>query len=204
MYLAAAGVGHLVLADFDNVELSNLQRQIVHDTNRIGQAKSISAQQTLKSMNPSIQLTLLNHPIEEANLMTELAAMDVDVVVDCSDNFATRFALNAACVKKKWPLVSGAALRWHGQVSVFLPALPTSPCYHCLYPESEQVTETCSQNGLLAPLVGIIGSIQATEVIKVLLNIGESLCGRLLLLEAHTMQWRTVKLFKDPACPVCS
>jgi adenylyltransferase/sulfurtransferase len=202
MYLAAAGVGHLVLADFDNVELSNLQRQIVHDTQQIGQAKSFSAQQTLKAINPEIKLTLINQPIEEANLTTDLDA--VDIVVDCSDNFATRFAINAACVKTEIPLVSGAALRWHGQVTVFLPKLPTSPCYHCLYPEIEEVTETCSQNGLLAPLVGIIGSIQATQVIKVLLNIGESLCGKLLILEAHTMQWRTLKLFKDPACPVCS
>ena len=202
MYLAAAGVGYMVLIDFDRVDLSNLQRQIVHDTSQIGQYKAISAQEKLQALNPEIQITVLNQQFSE-NLSLTLFS-DIDVVVDCSDNFATRFVINAACVRMKIPLVSGAALRWSGQVSVFLPAQEQSPCYQCLYNNSDEQAEVCSEAGILAPLVGIIGSVQATEVLKVLFGIGESLCGRLLLFDAYTGKWRSLKLAKDPNCPICS
>lgn len=202
MYLAAAGVGHLVLVDFDRVDLSNLQRQIVHDSTQIGQYKTLSAQKKLQALNPEIQVTILNQVLERVFLEKQLH--QVDVVVDASDNFTTRFAINAACVRTKTPLVSGAALRWSGQVAVFFPAQKNSPCYHCLYDDNEEPVETCSQQGIIAPLVGIIGSIQAVEVIKILLGIGKSLTGKLLTFDAYTGKWRVLQLQKDPACPVCS
>ncbi|KHD07408.1 molybdopterin-synthase adenylyltransferase [Candidatus Thiomargarita nelsonii] len=199
MYLAAAGVGHLVLADFDRVDLSNLQRQIVHDTTQIGQYKTISAQTKLQALNPDIEISFIKDMISEDFLIED----DIDVVVDCSDNFATRFIINAACVHAGTPLVSGAALRWGGQVAVFSSS-PQSPCYRCLYSDNEDEGEACSDAGILAPLVGVIGSIQAVEVIKVLCGIGNPLSGRLLLFDALSMQWRTLKLHKDPTCPICS
>lgn len=202
MYLAAAGVGHLMLVDSDRVELSNLQRQIVHDTKQIGQNKTSSAQAKLQALNPDIQITTLNQYLEGQVLHSLVHA--AHVIVDCSDNFVTRFNINLACVQSGTPLVSGAALRFNGQVAVFLPAQPQSPCYRCLYHEVDEQNETCSETGILSPIVGIIGSIQALEVIKVLLGIGESLCGKLLLFDARTLQWRTLKLHKDPVCPVCS
>ncbi len=202
MYLAAAGVGHLVLVDFDRVDLSNLQRQIVHDTAQIGQYKTLSAQNKLQALNPNIQISILNQALDEVVLEQQLDK--INVVVDASDNFATRFAINAACVRTKTPLVSGAALRWGGQVAVFLPAQKNSPCYHCLYDNNEEQQETCSQQGIIAPLVGIIGSIQAVEVIKILLGVGKSLVGKLLIFDAYTGNWRKLQLHKDPACPVCS
>ncbi|MDM8564955.1 molybdopterin-synthase adenylyltransferase MoeB [Candidatus Halobeggiatoa sp. HSG11] len=195
MYLATAGVGHLVLVDFDRVDLSNLQRQIVHNT--IGQYKVESAKDKLQQINPNIEITTYNQPIE--NLQSIIN--NIDVIVDCSDNFATRFTINSICVNNAIPLVSGAAIRWSGQVAVFL---PDSPCYRCLYDDSEEQAETCSEAGILAPLVGIIGSVQAIEVIKILLGIGKSLCGKLLLFDAYKNSWRCVKLPKDPNCPVCS
>jgi len=198
MYLAASGVGHLVLVDFDRVDLSNLQRQIVHDTTQIGQYKTISAQTKLQALNPDIEISFIKDMISEDFLIED----DIDVVVDCSDNFATRFIINAACVHAGTPLVSGAALRWGGQVAVFSSS-PQSPCYRCLYSDNEDEGEACSEAGILAPLVGVIGSIQAVEVIKVLLGIGNPLSGRLLLFDALSMQWRTLKLHKDPTCPVC-
>ncbi len=203
MYLAAAGVGHLVLVDFDRVELSNLQRQIVHETAHLGEYKSVSAQAKLQALNPDVQITVVNQRFEDEAFLETLMS-DVNVVADCSDNFATRFATNAACVRRGIPLVSGAALRWGGQVAVFLSAQKLQPCYRCLYNDSEEETEVCSEAGILAPLVGVIGSIQAVEVIKVLLGIGESLCGRVLLFDAYAGKWRTLKLYKDFACPVCS
>ncbi len=202
MYLAASGVGHLVLVDGDCVDLSNLQRQIIHETVHIGQQKTVSAQRKLQQQVSDIHLSLISHALSKHMLKNMLC--DIDVVVDCSDNFATRFALNAACVEQKTPLVSGAAVRWGGQVAVFLPEQKQSPCYRCLYPDIEEQLETCSHVGILAPIVGIIGSIQAVEVVKVLLNIGTSLCGKLLTFDAYTDTWRTLKLHKDPACPVCS
>lgn len=200
MYLAAAGIGHLILADFDRVDLSNLQRQIIHETSQIGQLKIASAQARLRALNPEVQTTLITDRLEPNVL--EIHVKKADVVVDCSDNFPTRFALNAVCVQQKKPLVSGAAQRFTGQVSVFLP-LPTSPCYRCLYTDEEGEGETCTETGIIAPLSGIIGSIQALEVMKVILNLGEVLSGKLLLLDALTMEWRSLKIRQDLACPVC-
>lgn len=201
LYLAASGVGHLVIVDHDLVELSNLQRQIVHTSDRIGQPKVISAQHTLLGINPETTITALNLRLEGDALSEQVAL--ADAVVDATDNFATRFALNRVCVAQKTPLISGAAIRMEGQVAVFRPDLPDSPCYRCLYKDMDELGETCSQTGVLAPVVGIIGSIQATETIKVLLNMGDTLTGRLLLLDAYTMEWRSLRLRKDPQCPVC-
>jgi len=201
MYLAAAGVGHLVIADFDRVDLSNLQRQIIHSTERIGMPKVESARQTLRALNPEVSVEVIDQPLESANLIDRLSG--TDLVVDASDNFPTRFAINAACRRARVPLVSGAAIRFEGQVAVFS-GQPGSPCYQCLYPSGGAVDETCTANGVLAPLVGIIGSIQATEAIKILTGAGEPLVGRLLLLDALPMEWRAVRLRPDPACPVCS
>jgi len=202
MYLAAAGVGHLIIADFDDVELSNLQRQIIHTTNDIGKAKADSAFETLQQINPEITVTRFKQQLNDDNLQ-ELVSQ-VDVVVDGCDNFATRFAVNHACVEHQKPLVSGAAIRFEGQVSVFPNNGKDLPCYQCLYKDEGEEEQTCSENGVLAPLVGMIGSIQAIEAIKVLLNIGEPLVGKLMLIDALSMEIRTLKLKKDPACSVCS
>lgn len=201
MYLAAAGVGKLVLVDFDRVDLSNLQRQIVHTSERIGTLKVDSAEQALKQINPDCQILKFAHTLEDEALMEQVAK--ADLVIDGSDNFATRFAVNDACVANHTPLVSGAAIRTEGQISVFS-GQPGDPCYRCLYGNAGELDETCSQNGVLAPLVGIIGSMQAVEAIKVLSGIGTPLIGRLMLLDAMHMEWRTVKLKADPKCPVCS
>ena len=200
MYLAAAGVGTLVLVDFDQVDLSNLQRQIIHTSASIGQAKAESARQTLLALNPEIQVQALDRRLEEADLREQIDQSDL--VIDATDNFTSRFAINAACYASGTPLVSGAAIRMEGQVSVFL-GQPGGPCYRCLYAEEGQLDETCTANGVMAPVVGIIGSIQATEAIKVLTGTGTSLHGRLLLLDALHMEWRSLKLSPDPACPVC-
>jgi adenylyltransferase/sulfurtransferase len=200
MYLAAAGVGRLLLADFDAVDLSNLQRQILHTTERIGLPKAESARLALAALNPEVDLVAVKRSLTEDTLPALVA--DVDLVADCSDNFATRFAVNAACVAACKPLVSGAAIRLEGQVATFS-GKPGGPCYQCLYPRDGDLDETCSANGILAPVVGIIGSIQATEAIKVLSGIGEPLLGRLLLLDAATMEWRGLRLTADPACPIC-
>ncbi|HLD14937.1 MAG TPA: molybdopterin-synthase adenylyltransferase MoeB [Burkholderiales bacterium] len=201
MYLAASGVGHLVIVDHDKVELTNLQRQIVHTTASIGEGKTTSAAKQLKALNPDITITAINHKLDEAGLLEQARA--ADVVVDASDNFATRFAVNRACVKAKKPLVSGAVVRFEGQVAVFRPDLPDSPCYRCLYAESNDPEEACAEFGVLAPVAGIVGSIQATETLKLLLGTGQTLTGRVLLLDALTMEWRELKLRKDPTCPVC-
>ena len=200
MYLAAAGVGQLVLVDHDEVDLSNLQRQILHGQDDIGRPKITSAADTLMQINPQLQITALDHKLSEDEL-GEIAA-NVDVVVDATDNFEIRFAINRVCVATGTPLVSGAAIRMEGQVSVFLNR-PGSPCYRCLYREDGEVDLRCSENGVLAPVVGIIGSIQATEVLKILLNIGSTLDGKLLLLDALHMEWRTLTLKQDTECPVC-
>ncbi len=200
MYLAAAGVGRLTLVDFDQVDLSNLQRQIIHTTDRIGTPKVESARQALAALNPEIEIECLGHQLEGDELCAQVRR--ADLVVDACDNFATRFAINAACHENSTPLVSGAAIRMEGQVSVF-PGKPGSPCYRCLYPENGQVEDTCTANGVLAPVVGIIGSIQATEAIKCLTGAGSTLDGRLLILDALHMQWRSLKLKADPHCPVC-
>ena len=198
MYLAAAGVGQLVLVDFDEVDLSNLQRQILHGSHDLGRPKVESARDTLAVINPEVNITAINEKLEGEALLAEV--VKADVVVDASDNFSTRFAVNDACVTARKPLVSGAAIRMEGQVSVFHNERPDSPCYRCLYRDEGELSQTCSENGVLAPVVGIIGTIQATEVLKVLLGIGDTLDGRLLLLDALTMEWRSMKLRKDPGC----
>ncbi|ADC61453.1 HesA/MoeB/ThiF family protein [Allochromatium vinosum] len=201
LYLAAAGVGRLLLADFDRVDLSNLQRQILHTTDRIGLAKTESARRALQAIAPNVELIPVEVPLTSETL-PELVG-DVDLVVECSDNFATRFAVNAACRAACVPLVSGAAIRLEGQVTAFS-GQPGGPCYRCLYPDEGTIDETCTANGVLAPLVGIIGSVQAAEAIKILTGLGVPLFGRLLLLDASRMEWREVRLRPDPACPVCA
>lgn len=202
MYLAASGVGRLTLTDPDTVDLTNLQRQIVHTTETVGRAKIDSAMQQLRALNPDIELTGIARKLEGDELLEHVR--QADVVLDGSDNFPTRFAVNAACVRARKPLVSAAVTRFEGQVSVFRNDLPDSPCYRCLYQESGEPGEACVQFGVLAPFAGVIGTIQATETVKLLMGIGEPLAGRLLLLDALTMEWRTVRLRKDPRCPVCS
>ena len=201
MYLAAAGVGTLELCDDDRVDLSNLQRQILHTTDRIGEPKAISARHTLQGLNPAVELIERSERLDAAALDGAVEA--ADLVLDCTDNFATRFAINAACHRHRTPLVSGAAIRWEGQVSVF-DQRPGSPCYRCLYGDDGEDDQRCSENGVAAPLVGVIGSIQALEAIKVLSGVGESLAGRLLLLDGLRMQWRELRLQPDPRCPVCA
>jgi len=202
MYLAASGVGQLTLSDHDRVELNNLQRQIIHRNSDIGKAKVESAQATLHALNPDVRINILDGTLRGGVLaqQTELA----DIVIDASDNFETRFAINDACVKSATPLVSGSAIRFQGQVAVFT-NIGTGPCYHCLYPESSALDSgSCSDNGVLAPLVGIVGATMAMEALKLIVNFGESLDGRLLLVDAETMVWRTLRLPPDPQCPVCA
>lgn len=200
MYLAAAGVGHLVLADFDTVDVSNLQRQIIHTEARLDQNKAESAATALRELNPHISLTCITDRLDDDALQD--AIRNVDLALDCTDNFQTRFALNKACVAAGVPLVSGAAIRLEGQVSVFDTRNPTCPCYRCLYEEDADET-TCAATGVLAPVVGVVGAMQALEAIKVLVNIGTPLTGRLQLFDARHAQWREMKLRRDPACPVC-
>lgn len=202
IYLAASGVGELVLVDHDKVDLTNLQRQIVHTSDRLGMDKVVSAARTLSALNSDVRLKTINRRLEEDELNAEAAR--ADVVVDASDNFATRFAVNRACVAAGKPLVSGAVVRFEGQVAVFRADLPDAPCYRCLYHEAEDPGEPCATFGVLAPVAGLIGCVQATETLKLLLGIGQSLTGRLVVLDALTMQWREIRLRKDPRCPVCA
>jgi len=203
LYLASAGVGTLVLADGDTVDTTNLQRQILHTDARVGQLKALSGQIALAAVNPETLVIPVTERLEGTALEAQVAG--ADLVLDCSDNFATRHALNLACVRHRKPLVSGAAVRFDGQVSVYDLSRPESPCYHCLFPEGEEVEETrCAVMGVFAPLTGIVGSLQASEALKLLAGIGEALVGRLLLVDALSQTWRTVKFRKDPACPVCS
>ncbi|GAB1262546.1 HesA/MoeB/ThiF family protein [Aurantivibrio plasticivorans] len=201
MYLAAAGVGELYLADFDEVDVSNLQRQIVHTNSQVGVNKAQSARQHLLDINPHCRVRCYESRLTDAEC--EAVFKEVDAVVDCTDNFSTRFMLNQLSVKTKTPLVSGAAIRLEGQVTVYDPRSDESPCYRCLYEYIDDSQLSCSQNGVLAPLVGIIGSVQATETIKLIAEFGQPLVGRLLLLDAKSMQWRELSLKRDPKCPVC-
>lgn len=202
MYLAAAGVGKLAIADDDVVEVSNLQRQIAHSQESIGDSKVESAKQRLLGLNPDIEVVALNARLEGASL--DAAVEQADLVLDACDNFATRFAINQSCIKYRTPLVSGAAIRMEGQVIVFNSKEEKSPCYRCLYKEGEGEDTSCATNGVISPVVGIIGTVQAMEAIKVLTGIGQPLLGRLLLLDAKSMHWREMKLARDPACPACS
>jgi len=202
MYLAAAGIGSITIYDDDEVELSNLQRQIAHHTSDIGTDKVISTRETLNKLNPDIHVKAVKQRLAGEQLDAEVKA--ADVVLDCSDNFLTRFAINKACVNHQTPLVSGAAIRFEGQVSVFTPGKNNSPCYNCLYSSEGEELQNCSTNGVIAPITGIIGSIQALEAMKLIMTIGETLTGRLLILDGLTMEWNTLKLKKNPKCPTCS
>lgn len=202
LYLGAAGVGHLTLVDDDDIELANLQRQIGFDQNQLGDSKAESLADRVRRINPLVSVTALKDRLDGEELARWVE--EASLVVDCSDNFHTRFSLNRACVAAKVPLVSGAAIRGEGQLSVYDRRVEGSPCYHCLYPEQGNEDLTCSQAGVIAPLVGMIGSAQAMEAIKVITGVGKPLVGRLLLLDAWEMQWREMKLARDPDCPVCS
>lgn len=202
MYLAGAGVGHIVIADGDVVDISNLQRQIGHGEQDIGRPKVDSLRDILLRLNPGIRVTAIAQRMAGKELQEQIMA--ADVVVDCSDNFTTRFLLNRLCVENSTPLVSGAAIRSEGQVAVFDPRYPENPCYRCLYDDAVENEEVnCATNGVLAPLVGVVGSLQAAEVIKLLAAYGVSSSGKLLVMDIRAGDWRQLKVRKDPLCPVC-
>ncbi|MDQ5879371.1 MAG: molybdopterin-synthase adenylyltransferase, partial [Pseudomonadota bacterium] len=202
LYLASAGIGHLILADGDTVDLTNLQRQILHTQQRVGELKALSGRTALAEVNPEVQVEAITRRLVGDDL--EAAVASADVVLDCCDNFATRHAVNRACVRLRKPLVSGAAIRFDGQLSVFDPRRDNSPCYHCLFPEGEDAEEIrCAVMGVFAPLTGIIGAMQAAEALKLVAECGEPAVGRLLLLDGLSMEWRSVKFGRDPGCAVC-
>ncbi len=207
LYLAAAGIGRasggeLVLADFDTVEISNLQRQIAHDTHRAGELKTHSARTACLAIDPALSVRTIDHGIDEEDL--EALLPDMNVVLDCSDNFPTRFALNAACVAHRTPLVTGAAIRFDGQVMVVDAREPEMPCYQCLYTSVSDDNDTCAQVGIIGPVVGVIGCMQALEAMKIITAIGDSLAGRLLLFDGLASEWNEVALARSPNCPVCA
>lgn len=201
IYLTAAGVGEIVLVDFDSVDLSNLQRQILYSTADIGRLKVEAAREHLTAINPDVHIETIPRRLEDSDLEQEVAA--ATLVIDCCDNFQTRFTINAACRRAGKPLVSAAAIRFEAQISVFLPNDPDCPCYRCLYTDEAAVAETCTANGVIAPLLGIVGSIQALEAMKIIMGIGATLNSRLLLFDALRMEWHTARLPRDPDCPVC-
>ena len=203
LYLASAGVGKITLVDNDEVDLTNLQRQILHNTASVGQSKAESGKQTLHEINPTIDVVALVARADAEQLKTLVSS--ADVVLDCTDNFKTRHAINHACVAAGVPLVSGAAIRMDGQVAVFDTRQPKAPCYACLFPPDKQFEEVqCSVMGVFAPLVGIIGTIQAAEALKLIMRVGTSLSQRLLMLDARTMEWTSIHTTHNPQCPVCS
>ena len=203
LYLASAGVGKITLVDNDEVDLTNLQRQILHNTASVGQSKAESGKQTLHEINPTIDVVALVARADAEQL--KVLASSADVVLDCTDNFKTRHAINQACVTAGVPLVSGAAIRMDGQVAVFDTRQPKAPCYACLFPPDKQFEEVqCSVMGVFAPLVGIIGTIQAAEALKLIMGVGTSLSQRLLMLDARTMEWTSIHTTHNPQCPVCS
>jgi molybdopterin/thiamine biosynthesis adenylyltransferase len=203
LYLGTAGVGQITIVDDDRVDLTNLQRQIAHNLARIGQPKAESARQTIAAINPQVQVRALVQRADAPAL--DALVRDTDVVVDCCDNFRTRHAVNAACVEHGKPLVSGAAIGFDGQIAVYDTRDAHAPCYACLFPPEATVEETnCATMGVFAPLVGIIGSMQAAEALKLLAGVGRTLAGRLLMLDGRAMQWQSVELPRAPACPVCA
>jgi len=201
LYLAAAGVGELHLADFDTVDATNLHRQILHGTTSVGRTKVDSAIERIEALNPLVKVVPLRTALDADSLGPAVAA--VDLVLDCTDNFAIREAVNGACVAAGKPLVSGAAIRLEGQLSVFDPRVASSPCYHCLYGHGSEAELTCSEAGVAGPLVGLVGSLQALEALKLLAGFGEPLVGRLLLIDALSSRFRELKVKRDPACAVC-
>lgn len=198
LYLAAAGVGELVLVDDDSVELSNLQRQVIHATAAIGQSKVESARKTLNTLNPDVLITTHAKRLTEAELLEVLKT--VDVVLDCTDNFPSRFSINRAARQAGIPLVSAAAVKMQGQIAVFT---PDSACYRCLYSDETATADTCAERGVLGPILGMLGSFQAMEALKLLTHVGDVLEGRLLRFDGQTSQWREQRLPIDPKCPVC-
>lgn len=202
LYLGSAGVGHITISDHDRVDATNLQRQIAHSLDRVGEFKAESVRQAIAAINPDVKVTPVTQRAESA-LLDSLVS-EADLVLDCTDNFATRHAINRACVKHRKPLVSGAAIRFDGQVAVFDTGGALSPCYACVFPESELLEEAlCATMGVFAPLVGIIGSTQAAEALKLICEVGETLSGRLLMLDGKRMAWSEMKLVRNPACAVC-
>ena len=203
MYLASAGVGRIVLVDDDEVDLTNLQRQILHTTARVGQPKAESGREALLQINPEIEVVALRERADDARLAQ--LVRQATVVLDCSDNFATRHAVNRACVAHKVPLVSGAVIRFDGQISVFDTRRADAPCYSCLFPQDGKFEDAaCSTMGVFAPLVGVIGAMQAAEALKLVMGVGTSLAGRLLLLDGRAMEWTSIALARNPACPLCA
>ena len=201
LYLAASGVGTLLLNDFDSVDLSNLQRQILYVTRADGIPKTVAAIEHLLQLNPEPNYVPIDRRLNDDELHKAIA--DCDVVLDGSDNFGTRFAVNQACVETQTPLVSGAAIRFEGQLAVFPNDRPEAPCYRCLYQESDETLDDCRGSGVLAPLVGVVGSMMAVEAIKLIVGCGEPARGRLLVYDALDARWRDIKLNRDPDCPVC-
>ena len=201
IYLAAAGLGQLTIYDDDQVDLSNLQRQIAHYTDDVGMDKVISTLETINKLNPEVTVKAIPEKLTGEQLENEVDR--ADVVLDCSDNFTTRFAINKACVMHQTPLVSGAAIRFEGQIAVFTPGKNNSPCYNCLYMETGEEMQNCASNGVIAPITGIVGSIQALEAMKLIIQTGETLTDKLLILDGLTMEWQTLKLKKNPSCPTC-
>ncbi|HUG23580.1 HesA/MoeB/ThiF family protein [Piscinibacter sp.] len=203
LYLGTAGVGTITVIDHDTVDLTNLQRQIAHNMSRVGQPKAASAAQTIGAINPEVRVVALHERADAQRLHALVEA--ADVVVDCSDNFATRHAVNAACVAHRKPLVSGAAVTFDAQISVYDTRDPAAPCYACLFPPDAAFEEVrCATMGVFAPLVGIIGAMQAAEALKLLAGVGSSLAGRLQMLDARTMEWSEIRLARQPGCPVCA
>jgi len=201
MYLAAAGIGKLIISDFDIVEATNLQRQIIHANHSIGENKVDSARASIEALNPDCEVETINYQPDEEELKSIIKR--VDIVLDCSDNFPTRFEANRYCVETKTPLVSGAAIRLEGQIMNFQPGVQ-GPCYQCLYTQAYENAETCEFEGVLGPVVGVIGAMQALQALLILTAQGKPLIGKLLLLDAASMEWQGVNLAKNPACPVCS
>jgi molybdopterin-synthase adenylyltransferase len=202
LYLGTAGVGHITIVDHDSVDLTNLQRQIAHDMARIGQPKAESARRGIAAINPEPQVTALTTRADAQAL--ERLVPEADVVIDCSDNFATRHVINAACVRHGKPLVSGAAIRMDGQISVFDMRSASSPCYACVFPQTDDFEETrCATMGVFAPLVGIVGAMQAAEALKLLSRTGESLAGRMLMLDGRSMSWTEMRVPRNSGCVVC-
>lgn len=203
LYLGTAGLGQITLVDHDTVDLTNLQRQIAHSMDRIGAPKAESARQAIAAINPEVRVHAVNLRADPALL--DALVPQADVVLDCCDNFATRQAINAACVKHGKPLVSGAAIRFDGQIAVYDPRDAASPCYACVFPPDTELEETrCATMGVFAPMVGIIGAMQAAEALKLLSGAGPSLAGRMLMLDGRAMEWNEMKLPRNPACPVCA
>ncbi len=201
MYLAAAGIGRLIISDFDHVEDSNLQRQIIHSTKNIGELKTVSAKRRLAEISPDCEVEAIDWQLDEAEL--EVYANKADLVLDCSDNFPTRFMINRVCVKTSTPLVSGAAIRMEGQIASYIPNTD-GPCYQCLYKQAFEDTETCEMEGVLSPVVGVIGTLQALQAILILMGQFDKVNGKLLLFDGLAMEWQRVNVPKNPNCMICS